>query len=252
MRWEDLTGDQFEQAVAASQGVCLVPLSCIERHGHHAPLGTDMFIARAVCERAAQLEPVIIFPDFIFTQILEARHCIGTIAIQPELILQLLENICREIARNGMKKIVLVNAHGGNQSLLPFFLQSQLASQRDYVVYLTAEPKFATDHAGLTETSALLAIRPDLIHMAQVPSDGEGAPRQRLAHLAAQGILTGIWWYADHPTHYAGEALGATAEGGEAMLNQAAVGLANAIRTIKADATAKALQDAFYATTQHQ
>ncbi len=251
MRWEELSGDQFEQAVAASQGVCLMPLSCIERHGHHAPLGTDMLIARAVCERAAQLEPAIIFPDFIFTQILEARHCIGTIAIQPELILQLLENICREIARNGMKKIVLVNAHGGNQSLLPFFLQSQLASQRDYVVYLTAEPKFATDHAGLTETSALLAIRPDLIDMTQVPSDGEGAARQRLAQLAAQGISTGIWWYADHPTHYAGEALGATAESGEAMLNQAAAGLASAIRTIKADTTAKALQEAFYAASQH-
>jgi len=46
MRWEELTGDQFPQAVQAAQGVCLLPLSCIERHGHHLPTGTDMFIGR--------------------------------------------------------------------------------------------------------------------------------------------------------------------------------------------------------------
>ena len=111
MRWEELTGDQFPQAVQAVQGVCLLPLSCIERHGHHRPLGTDMFIGREMCQRAAALEPASVFPDFIFTQILEARHVPGTIAIKPELFLRLLDNVCREIARNGLKKIGIVNAH---------------------------------------------------------------------------------------------------------------------------------------------
>ena len=70
MRWEELTGDLFPQAVTQAQGVCLLPLSCIERHGHHLPLGTDMFIGRELCNRAAALEPAVVFPDFIFTQIL--------------------------------------------------------------------------------------------------------------------------------------------------------------------------------------
>ena len=121
MYWEELTGDQFPQAVAAAQGVCLLPLSCIERHAHHLPLGTDMYIGRELCRRAAEIEPALIFPDFIFTQILEARHCPGTIAIEPDLILRLLDNICREIARNGLTKIIIVNAHGGNNYLIHFF-----------------------------------------------------------------------------------------------------------------------------------
>src|SRR5205085_12128449 len=104
MHWEELTGDQFPQAVADAQGVCLLPLSCIERHGHHLPLGTDMFIGREVCARAAALEPAVIYPDFIFTQILEARHVPGMLAIEPELIVRLLEHACREFARNGLDK----------------------------------------------------------------------------------------------------------------------------------------------------
>ena len=144
MHWEELTGDQFLQAVAGAQGVCLLPLSCIERHAHHLPLGTDMYIGRELCRRAAELEPALIFPDFIFTQILEARHCPGTIAIEPDLILRLLDNVCREIARNGLSKIVIVNAHGGNNNLIHFFSQIQLAGSRDYVVYV-AEAQLTPD-----------------------------------------------------------------------------------------------------------
>ena len=110
MHWEELTGDQFPKAVADAQGVCLLPLSVIERHAHHLPLGTDMYIGRELCRRAALLEPAVVFPDFIFTQILEARHCAGTIAIEPDLILKLMDNVACEIARNGLKKIVIVNA----------------------------------------------------------------------------------------------------------------------------------------------
>src|SRR5262249_60163827 len=133
MLWEELTGDEFPEAVAKAEGVCLLPLSCIERHAHHLPLATDMYIGRALCRRAAELEPAVIFPDFIFTQILEARHCPGTIAIDADLIVRLLDNVCREIARNGFTKIVIVNAHGGNNYLIHYFAQIQLESSRDYV-----------------------------------------------------------------------------------------------------------------------
>src|SRR6188768_3326411 len=108
MRWEELTGDEFPQAVESVGGVCLLPTSVVERHGHHMPLGTDTYIGREICSRAAEIEPAIIFPDFIYTQILEARHVPGTIALDAAMLLPLLENICREIARNGLKKIVIV------------------------------------------------------------------------------------------------------------------------------------------------
>jgi len=62
MRWDELTSDLFPEAVQQAEGVCLLPLSCIERHAHHLPLATDMFIGREVCNRAARLEPAIVFP----------------------------------------------------------------------------------------------------------------------------------------------------------------------------------------------
>ncbi|MEP7291744.1 MAG: creatininase family protein [Chloroflexota bacterium] len=265
MRWEELTGDQFPTAVAQAESVCLLPLSVIERHAHHMPLGTDMLIGRDLCRRAAAIEPAIIFPDNIFTQILEARHCPGTIAIDPDLTVRLLENLCREIARNGLKKIVLVNAHGGNNSLIHYFVQTQLASPRDYVVYVAEPPLSADDksavaaqwdttvdgHAGESETSAILAIRPDLVQRDQLHSDGEGMPQGRLQRLRELGIDTGIWWYADHPTHYRGDGSPATADKGNRYLDARARALAQAIRAIKDDAETKRLQDEFFNASQH-
>lgn len=264
MHWEELTGDQFPEAVAAAQGVCLVPLSCIERHGHHLPLGTDMFIAREVCRRAAALEPAIVFPDMIFTQILEARHCPGTIALDPDLVMRLLDNICREIARNGLHKIMLVSAHGGNGHMLAYFAQTQLAAQRDYVVYVASPPLLPDDadavaaqwqttvdgHAGERETSDMLAIRPDLVALERASTDDEGMPRQRLAHVREAGLYTGIWWYADHPTHYRGDGRPATAEKGERVLAAQARALAAAIRAAKADTETGRLQEEFFAAAQ--
>jgi creatinine amidohydrolase len=265
MRWEELTSDEFPKAVETAQGVCLLPLSVIERHAHHLPLGTDMYIGRDLCRRTAELEPAIIFPDYIFTQILEARHCPGTIAIDAELIMRLLENTCREIARNGLHKIVIVNAHGGNNSLIQFFCQAQLGSQRDYVVYIAEPPLAAEDasavkaqwqasvdgHAGEAETSAIQIIRPDLVRMDQLRNEGEGMPRNRLKALRDQGVTTGIWWYADHPTHYRGDDTAGTAEKGERWLAARARALAQAVRAIKADGEAKRLQDEFFAASKH-
>jgi creatinine amidohydrolase len=266
MHWEELTSDQFPAAVSAAQGVCLLPLSCIERHAHHLPLGTDMYIGRELCRRAAALEPAIVFPDFIFTQILEAQHCAGTIAIEADLIVRLLDNVCREIARNGLTKIILVNAHGGNNHLIHFFGQMQLATPRDYVVYVAEPPLSPEDealvaaqwqstvdgHAGERETSAIMIIRPDLVRAEALHADGEGLPLERLKPLTEAGVYTGIWWYADHPTHYRGDGSVATAEKGERYLFARAQALARAIRVIKADQETRRLQDEFFAASNHR
>jgi len=261
MRWEELSSDLFPEAAAKAGGVCLLPTACIERHAHHLPLGTDMYIARELCRRAAALEPAIIFPDFFFTQILEARHYPGTIGIDPHVILTLLENVCREIARNGLKKIVIVNAHGGNGYLLGYFTQMQLASPRDYAVYVAdhlplvpadeaaikAQWETTVDgHAGESETSAILASRPDLVRRDVIPHNAEGRPQGRLKALADLGVETGIWWYADHPTHYRGDGRPASAEKGDRELDARARALARAIRIIKDDQETLHLQAEFF------
>jgi creatinine amidohydrolase len=261
MRWEELTGDLFPEAVKQAEDVCLLPLSCIERHGHHMPLGTD--IGHELCNRAAELEPVVVFPDFIYTQILEARHMPGCIGIQPELIIRLLDNICSEIARNGLKKIVIVNSHSGNDNLIHYFAQIQLAGPRDYVVYV-AQPPYLSEqaataslwettvdgHAGERETSMILAIRPELVRTKALPADNEGMPQERLKSLRDLGTDMGIWWYADHPTHYCGDGRPATAEKGELWMADRAQALAKIIRAIKDDKETKLLQDEFFEKLQ--
>ena len=57
MQWEKLTAPDFAKAVEDTQGVCLLPLPCVEKHGEHLPLGTDLFIGMEICRRAAEIEP---------------------------------------------------------------------------------------------------------------------------------------------------------------------------------------------------
>jgi creatinine amidohydrolase len=262
MRWEELTGDRFADAVEECEGVCVIPLSVIERHGRHLPMGTDMYVGRETVTRAAALESVIEFPDYIFTQIPEARHRAGTISIDGDLMVALLDNVCREIARNGCKKIVLVNAHGGNQGLVTLFSMLQLYRPRDYVVYLV-QPFLAVfsgevdvpwqteteGHAGPGETSMIMKTHPELVHMDRhVP--GEGSAQGRLKTLAEAGVQTGISWYADFPTHYSGDATTADPEAGDRLLDVMTQSLVTAIRAIKADTAAKPLQDEFFAASE--
>ena len=262
MRWEELTGDAFPEAAKRCGGVCLVALSVLERDGHHLPLGTDMYQGRAALERAVEREPAILYPDYVYTQISEARHLPGTISLDGDVVLALLDNVCREIARNGLKKIVLVSAHGGNRHLIPYFLDRQREQARDYTVYGISgvgggqRPEVPWDravdgHAGPGETSMMLAIRPDLVHVDRVPAGDEWRAQGRLQALRAAGVETGMSWYADHPTHYAGDAHPATAAAGERLLDARAAHIARAVRAVKADTVTARLQEAFDAATEH-
>ena len=134
--WEELTAADFRQAIAQSKGTCLLPFGILEKHGPHLPLGTDCLNVRYASLHAAEQEYAVVFPEYYFGQIFEAKHEPGTMAYSREMQLKLLQETTDEMARNGCKKIVIVNGHGGNESLLPFFAQSQLEKPHDYVVYV--------------------------------------------------------------------------------------------------------------------
>src|SRR5579863_6489831 len=179
-KWEELTAPDFVQAIHQSQGVCVLPFGIIEKHGPHLPLGTDLLDVRFSVMNAVKQEYSVVFPEYYFGQIFEARQQPGTVAYSVSTQLTLLQETVSEMARNGCGKIVIVNGHGGNGSLLPLFAQSQLAGQRDYVVYVVGLPdtnvagrpaKRNPDdmHAGETETSSMLIARPDLVHQDRAP-----------------------------------------------------------------------------------
>ncbi len=130
VRYEELTAPEFVQAAARAGGVCVVPIGILEKHGPHLPLGTDLINIRETVLRAAAREYCVVFPQYYFGQINEARHQPGTVAYSTDLIWKMLQETCDELARNGFTKIVLANGHGGNNAFLTFFCQSQLAGRK--------------------------------------------------------------------------------------------------------------------------
>lgn len=254
--WEELTSSDFEIAVKQSEGVCIIPMGVIEKHGQHLPLGTDVFTSRESALRAAQKEYAIVYPFYFAGQIFEAMHQPGTIAYSPDMLYNLLEETCREISRNGIKKIIFVNGHGGNTYFLQYFCQTQLAKERDYSLYLftpsvdaetqkviSSMRKSKTGgHADEGESSTMLAIRPDLVKMERATAEsGEEQKRLNLPN-----AYTAIWWYSKYPNHYAGEASGASAELGKIIMEQKINQLAEVIKTVKADKATMSLQREFW------
>ncbi|MDQ1473988.1 MAG: creatinine amidohydrolase, partial [Bryobacterales bacterium] len=120
VHWEELTAADFVVALQQSGSTCTLPFGIVEKHGPSAPLGTDLINVRYISELAAKREYTILFPAYYFGQIFEARHQPGTLAYSSRLQLELLQETAAEMARNGCKKVIIVNGHGGNNSLLPF------------------------------------------------------------------------------------------------------------------------------------
>src|SRR4051794_19175734 len=136
VRWEELTANDFRDGIRQSQGTCVLPFGILEKHGPHMPIGTDLINVRYATLHAAEQEYAIVFPEYYFGQIFEARHEPGTVAYSPQLQMQLLQETTDEMSRNGCKKIIIVNGHGRNESLLPYFAQTQMEKRHDYVVYI--------------------------------------------------------------------------------------------------------------------
>jgi len=261
-QYEELTAAQFVQAVEKAAGTCIIPLGVMEKHGEQLPLGTDLYACRETARLAAAQEYVIVYPPYYFSQIFEARHQPGTIAYSEKLIFDLLQETCAELARNGIKKIILLSGHGGNEHFLPYFCQAQLASRRDYAVYfftpaadLEQDPdvqkllRTTLDlHGGERETSLMLAIAPNLVRLDLI-KPGSGEDRLRLGGL--KQTYTGIWWYASFPDHYAGDAAPANAELGKLLLQKKTAQLVDMIREVKQDKTVLELQKKFFEEAEH-
>ena len=259
--WEDLTSSDFALAVKQSEGVCVIPIGVIEKHGQHLPLGTDVYTAREICRLAAAQEYCLIYPFYFMGQIYEAKHQPGTLAYSSELLFRILDETCREISRNGIKKIILVNGHGGNTAFLQYFCQAQLETPHDYAVYyitpsvspeiqkqITEMRKTTTGgHADEVETATMMAIRPDLVKMERATKES-GEDQKRLGRLPY--AYTGIWWYSHYPNHYAGDGKDATAEMGELAVEGCVQQLVEIITAVKADQATLRLQDEFYKESQ--
>ena len=258
-KWEELTAADFRQGLEQSKGACVLPFGILEKHGPHLPLGTDLLNVRYASLQAVAQEYAIVFPEYYFGQIFEAKHEPGTVAYSLELQLRLLQETTDEMARNGCEKILIVNGHGGNEHLLPLFAQSQMDLPHDYVVYLLSGGRSKPGgperkstgidfHAGENETSNTLVSHPDLVHLDRAASES-GADQKRI-HLP-EGVYTGIWWYARFPDHYSGDGSVARKELGEWNMKNWVEAIVEAIRAAKADDQSLKIQNEFYEKAKH-
>lgn len=258
-RWDELTASDWPLAMEKSNKTIIFPIGVLEKHGPHAPMGSDLIRAREWADRVTQEEYAVVFPDYFYGQLNEAKHLPGTFSLPPELTMELLEATCEELGRNGFERIMIINGHGGNPSMLRYFVQNQMASQRDYAIYFydpNTDPDFQKElnslrktdpagdmHGGESETSVLLYLRPELVQLDRATNES-GADQERLPKIP--NVYTGIWWYASFPYHYAGEAEKASAELGKLVTEHKVASMVEALRAIKADEKTLELQQEFY------
>jgi creatinine amidohydrolase len=152
MLWENLREEEFLGAINEAAGLCILPVGCLEKHGQHLPVGTDYFEAMEIVKAAAEITPAVIFPTSPWLGEVSCFHAFdhpeekgyrGCIGIKQETLLNLLRELCDEIARNGFNKILIVNGHGGNSSMLKHFLRCQSYEKKKYSTFVTSAFAFS-------------------------------------------------------------------------------------------------------------
>lgn len=252
MLWECLTSPDIKEA-SKKYLVAILPIGSIEIHGPHMPTGTDSITIREMARMASEKEPAVVLPTLYYAYVIENRHFPGTISLSARTLLSLLEEICEEVSRNGFKKILIVNGHGGNNYLLRVFLRESLLRRKDYIVYALIEPWSSfediakeifeskeTGHACERETSIGLYLFKDLIKMERIEKGAEtgstGLPK----------IETPVDWQAFAIQLYLGDPRLATAEKGKILVDRLVEFIADAIRRVKYDEEVPRILDDFY------
>lgn len=218
------TRDTADGTEPAHGTTLLVPLGSTEQHGPHLPLDTDTRIAQAVAEGLASTHPdVIVAPALPFGASGEHAGFAGTISIGTDALHLVLVELVRSLGPE-FGRTVFVNGHGGN-----------IVGLRNAVNQLTAEghccaawwPRIPDGdaHAGRTETSLLLAIAPEVVHL-DVAAPGATEP---LADLLAQLQTGGL--RAVTTNGVLGDPTGATAAEGNRLLDMMIADLAATLRT---------------------
>ncbi|MEP1199544.1 creatininase family protein [Tateyamaria sp.] len=235
--WSDLSRGTMD----ASGAIAILPLGATEQHGPHLPFSVDTTLTEAVLARTKTTANALQLPTLSVTKSDEHIAHAGTLTLSAETLLVVLRDITASVARAGVKRLVYFNGHGGNTALLEVAVRAAridhglIAARASWFAFADLsgfDPSaMAHDlHAGDTETSAMLAARPDLVNM-DLAQDFQ----TKMQDWETAGHLTGLtgqparpgWTIDDLNAEGAlGNAAAATAEKGEILLNSAAQGFA--------------------------
>ena len=242
--WQDFRAEDFEH-VDSERTVALLPVGAIEQHGPHLPLATDALINEGIVRAALPLVAppavLLVLPALAVGNSPEHARFRGTLAIRDTTVADCWTDIGRSVARAGVRKLVIVNSHGGQRSLVDLVAVrlraelSMLVVRANYFALgvppgLFDSVRLAHDiHGGEIETSLMLHLAPELVRRDRL-ENFSGLP-QRLAEtnrlLGAEKPI-GIGWLAEdlHPAGVCGDASRADAAKGARYLEHLAERLA--------------------------
>lgn len=241
--------------------VILFPIGSVEIHGPHLPLGTDGLVIERIAEMAAvRAPPALVLPTLDYAYVNENAHFPGIIALSAKTLISVVEEVCDEVSRNGFKKMILLNGHGGNNQILRAIQRDLLRGKRDYVTYMYIEPwgpirkeieelakGAAIDHACEIETSTALYLISEFVKMDKVKHEANlgstDVPDTVKTQVSFQGYcLEG----------YIGDPRRATREKGKILVEKWIDDVANLIKIAREDKTSQAVLDDYYARAKRQ
>jgi creatinine amidohydrolase len=255
--WADLTTRDFAQLQAASdaeRAVAVLPVAAIEQHGPHLPVSVDATLLEAIVDASLphlpSSLPVLFLPMQAVGRSIEHLRFPGTLTLGAETVIRLWTEIGECVARAGLRKLVLLNSHGGQVGLMEVVARD-LRARHDLLVYgcnwfslpLPAEVEqlFSPDehrfgiHAGDVETSMMLAARPHCVDMTQA-RDFESSARQRAKDypILGNGRSAKLGWQMQdyNPMGAAGDATRASADKGRAVIDAVALQLAQLLEEV--------------------
>lgn len=203
-QWGELT---WPDAASRLQAVdlALLPVGSIEQHGPHLPLDTDAFdahyLAVRIAEASSHPQPLVM-PLIPYGVSFEHDGFPGTLSISNEALTRMVTDVGISAARNGIRKLIIINGHGGNDAALNF--AAQMIS-RETKIFVCVDSGETSDvdisqliqtpgdvHAGEIETSTALAVRPHLVRLDRVV---EEVPTfsSRYLNLSSKRLVS---WYA--------------------------------------------------------
>jgi creatinine amidohydrolase len=244
--WAEFRAPEFAK-VDPARTIAILPTAAIEQHGPHLPVGVDTMIAggllaslRAACP--ADLD-IRILPIQAVGKSNEHLWAAGTLTLTAEIALAAWVEIGLSVARAGLRKIVIINSHGGNLDLISILSRElrvragMLAVKAQWASFGAPDGLFSDQenrfgiHGGDAETSLMLALHPDLVDMSQAQdfrSTAETAP------IPPTGPISLAWVSSDlNPHGVVGEAHLATAEKGQAYARHCTHGMIALLRQVR-------------------
>ncbi|MGE0796795.1 MAG: creatininase family protein [Lautropia sp.] len=250
--WAELTTREID-ALDRERTVAVLPVAATEQHGPHLPLGTDTMILDALIAAtigrlppAPPAPPVLFLPTLAIGKSNEHQAFAGTLSLSAKTLLDVWMEIGASVAASGVRRLVLLNGHGGQSGFMQIVNHDLRARERlmvwsiDWFRIAPPAGLFAVDelrygiHGGDVETSLMLAIAPARVDLAQARRfdstlrgiAGDHPP-------LADGVARWGWQTQDlNPAGAVGDAAAATAEKGRAVLAHVAAKLAAQLATI--------------------